>query len=154
MAKDMNESVSNTKIKTASKTSKKGTAKKADVETTAPKAAAKPAVVVPAAVIAPAPKAAAAPKAPSPKAAAKVTSIVAKVDVGFGNSLFIRGTGPGLSWEKGVEMTNTGSDEWFWSTNKASDSFLAKVLINDIIWSGDPDTTVVAGTKTVITASF
>ena len=151
----MNESTSNTKIKTASKTSKKGTAKKADIETTAPKAAAKPAVVVPAAVIAPAPKAAAAaPKAPTPKTAAKVTTIVAKIDVGFGNSLFIRGTGPGLSWEKGVEMTNTGSDEWAWSTNKANDSFLAKVLINDIIWSGDPDTTVAAGTKTVITASF
>jgi hypothetical protein len=85
---------------------------------------------------------------------AAVTTIVAKVDVGFGNMLFLRGTGPDLSWDKGVEMTNTGSDEWTWSTSKASTDFLAKVLINDVIWSGDPDTTVKAGEKTVIMATF
>ena len=92
--------------------------------------------------------------APKTVAAASVTTIVAKVDVGFGNTLFLRGTGPGLSWEKGVEMTNTGSDEWSWSTNKASKTFLAKVLINDVTWSGDPDSTIVPGTKTVIKATF
>jgi hypothetical protein len=85
---------------------------------------------------------------------AAVTTIVAKVDVGFGNTLYLRGTGPDLSWDKGVEMTNTGSDEWIWSTSKASTEFLAKVLINDVIWSGDPDTTVKAGEKTVIKATF
>jgi hypothetical protein len=85
---------------------------------------------------------------------ANVTTIVAKVDVGFGNTLFLRGTGPDLSWDKGVEMTNTGSDEWTWTTSKASSEFFAKVLINDVIWSGDPDTLVKAGEKTVIKASF
>ena len=107
-----------------------------------------------------------APKAPkaTKKAASKMTShlefpaavttVVAKVDVGFGNSLFLRGTGPGLSWDCGVEMTNTGSDEWTWASNTVSEDFLAKVLINDVIWSGDPDTTVKAGEKTVITATF
>lgn len=146
---DMNESASKSK-KTA-----KGSEKKA-----APKAkpAAKTTATTVVASKAPAPKAAApAPKAPaSPKAttAASVTTIVAKVDVGFGNVLCLRGTGPGLSWDKGVEMTNTGSDEWTWSTNKATKTFLAKVLINDVTWSGDPDSTIVPGTKTVLQATF
>lgn len=30
------------------------------------------------------------------------TKIVALIDVGFGNTLYIRGEGPGLSWEKGI----------------------------------------------------
>lgn len=144
----MNESASN------KKGGKKTTAKKA-----APKAT-KPAVEVkaPAATCSscPAPAPAAPAPKPAPKAtpAASVTTIVAKVDVGFGNTLYLRGTGPGLSWEKGVEMTNAGADEWTWSTNKASKTFLAKVLINDSIWSGDPDATIVPGTKTVIQATF
>lgn len=149
----MNESASKNKINAA----KKGAAKKA----TAPKAKTIAPVTKPQAPAcntcpAPAPKAPAPKVVPAPKmtAAASVTTVVAKVDVGFGNALYLRGTGPGLSWEKGVEMTNTGSDEWTWSTNKANKTFLAKVLINDVTWSGDPDSTVVAGTKTVIQATF
>jgi hypothetical protein len=133
------------------------------IKSTAKKSAVNKTIVAPTVVVAPAPAPkAAAPKAPALKAtviktdvpAAKVTTIIAKVDIGFGNSLFLRGTGPGLSWEKGVELTNIGSDEWTWSTSKATEDFLAKVLINDVIWSGDPDTTVVAGTKTTISATF
>ena len=131
------------------------------IKSTATKSAVKKTVAEPTTIVAPAPKPLA-PKAAAPKVtvvkndvpAAKVTTIVAKVDVGFGNALFLRGTGPDLSWEKGVELTNIGSDEWTWSTSKASKDFLAKVLINDVIWSGDPDTTVIAGTKTTISATF
>jgi hypothetical protein len=96
----------------------------------------------------------AAPVAVKAEVPAVVTTIVAKVDVGFGNALFLRGTGPDLSWDKGIEMLNTGSDEWMWTTTKASEDFFAKVLINDVIWSGDPDTMVKAGEKTVIVATF
>ena len=158
----MSEGESINKIKNTAKAVKKSTVKKeakpAVVAT--PIIPTSPVVVTPVAVAAPVVKAPEA-KAPVVKAtvkvkapAAKVTTIVAKVDVGFGNALFLRGTGPGLSWEKGIELTNSGSDEWTWSTNKASEAFQAKVLINDVIWSGDPDTTIPAGEKTVITATF
>jgi hypothetical protein len=146
----MNDSAFNNKSNTAKKgAAKKVAAPKAKSVTSAP-AVKTPAPIAPA----PAPKPAfqASPIKASP--AAKLTTIVAKVDVGFGNSLFLRGTGPGLSWDKGVEMHNAGTDEWIWSTNAATTTFLAKVLINDVIWSGDPDSTIVAGTKTVITATF
>ncbi len=94
-------------------------------------------------------------EAPIPQAPALVaTTIVAKVDVGFGNALFIRGTGPGLSWEKGLPMSNTGADKWEWSSVEVSAPFLAKVLINDSIWSLDADTEVAPGSSLLIEPNF
>jgi hypothetical protein len=93
--------------------------------------------------------------APVPQAPALVaTTIVAKVDVGFGNALYIRGTGPGLSWQKGLPMRNTGADKWEWSSVEVSAPFQAKVLINDSIWSLDADTEVAPGNSLLIEPSF
>lgn len=136
MAKDINE-VSATK---PAKAVKKAPAKKV----AAPKAAKVPGAEIPAPVVAETVKA----------PAAALTTIVAKVDIGFGNTLFLRGTGAGLSWDKGVEMTNTAADEWTWSTTKAGSDFLAKVLVNDVTWANEPDATIVAGTKTVLVPTF
>ncbi|MFA5257754.1 MAG: hypothetical protein WC360_06360 [Opitutales bacterium] len=83
-----------------------------------------------------------------------MTSVVAKVDVGFGNALYIRGTGPGMSWEKGVVMMNTAADEWLWSSAAASSIFVFKVLINDDIWSLGLDTIVVPGEQLVVEPTF
>src|SRR5208283_3751628 len=59
------------------------------------------------------------PAAPLPVAPAVVAkpkgirvTITAKVDVGFGNSLFIRGDGAGLSWSKGTLLDCVSSDTW------------------------------------------
>jgi hypothetical protein len=59
------------------------------------------------------------------------TRIVVKYDVGFNNSLHIRGAGASLSWEKGIPLTNVRSDEWIWESNKPFTSCEFKVLIND-----------------------
>lgn len=59
------------------------------------------------------------------------TRIVARYDVGFGNSLYIRGKGSNLSWDKGIPMKNTKSDEWVWETDQPSAAGEFKVLIND-----------------------
>jgi hypothetical protein len=106
-------------------------------------------------VAAPAPKAVK--KAPAKKAAAPaaaVTTVVAKIDVGFGNSLYIRGASAGLSWDVGTVMENTASDEWVWTSTKAEGTFSVKVLINDNLWSEGEDIIVVAGQKTVINPLF
>ena len=64
------------------------------------------------------------------------TVIVAKYDVGFGNKLFIRGEGAGLSWDVGVEMKNVENDVWVWTTNDHKEGqIVCKFLINDDIWS-------------------
>src|SRR5579872_5239985 len=36
---------------------------------------------------------------------AEPVTIEAKIDVGFGNTLYLRGEGPGLSWTQGVPLT-------------------------------------------------
>ena len=81
-------------------------------------------------------------KAPVKKAAKKAvakktggkakTTIVAKIDIGFGRLLYLRGEGAGLSWDQGVPMDCVNSDEWKWSTNDAPDAGLIfKFIIDD-----------------------
>ncbi len=62
---------------------------------------------------------------------AKVT---VKYDVGFKNTLYIRGNGAGLSWEKGRVMRNTGTDTWVWESEAPVRECEFKVLINDQIY--------------------
>ena len=57
--------------------------------------------------------------------------VTVRYDVGYNNHLFIRGNGPGLSWERGVKLKNLGPDEWVWETNLPMDDCEFKVLIND-----------------------
>lgn len=83
-----------------------------------------------------------------------LTTIVAKCDCGFGNSLFLRGEGAGLSWETGVPMENSSSDEWTWTTDKATAEIEIKVLRNDSEWALGDNITVAAGSKSVIEPTF
>ena len=82
------------------------------------------------------------------------TSIVAYVDVGFGNMLYIRGEGAGLSWEKGVLMKNVSAAEWVFDTTKATGTVTFKFLINDQIWAEGDDLTLKAGSKSVSSPQF
>src|SRR5690348_2460716 len=63
-----------------------------------------------------------------------VTTIEAKVDVGFGNNLFVRGEGPGLSWEHGVPLECVDSQTWQLSV-PANDKLKFKLLLNDTVWA-------------------
>jgi hypothetical protein len=83
-----------------------------------------------------------------------VTTITARIDVGFGNALYIRGEGPGLSWDKGVLMSCVGADSWQWTVTEAARPIAFKLLVNDLTWSTGPDFTVAAGTTTALTPEF
>ena len=126
----------------------------AKAETTA-KPAAKPAPA----------KAAKAAKAPASPAKATATAkkaidstatvVVAKYDVGFGNKLFIRGEGAGLSWETGVEMKNVENDVWVWTNNDLKKGAVAcKFLINDDVWSTGENLFVPAGETSTVFPNF
>ncbi|MDR2737842.1 MAG: hypothetical protein LBB18_02770 [Puniceicoccales bacterium] len=69
--------------------------------------------------------------------AGESVKIVADIDVGFGNFLYIRGDGCGLSWDKGVMMTPVDDRHWQWKCgcDSVNGCFEFKVLINDEIWS-------------------
>ena len=82
------------------------------------------------------------------------TNIVAYADVGFGNTLYIRGEGAGLSWEKGVAMKNTSAAEWAFATTKATGTITFKFLINDQIWAEGDDLTIKAGSKSISSPEF
>ena len=152
---------------------KKTTTKKAVKKVAAKKAPAKKVAVkkAPAAKAAAPKKAApvkkaAAPKkaAPAKKAPAKVapakktaaeatTSIIARVDVGFGNALYVRGEGAGLSWTKGTALENTTPYEWtFKSTKKGDVTF--KFLINDELWAEGENITLEAGSESISSPTF
>lgn len=88
------------------------------------------------------------------KAAAKVTTVIAKIDAGFGNELFIRGSAGGLSWDAGTLMKNVSTDEWVWQSESVSDEVEFKILINDSQWSIGPNAIAFSGTTLVIEPLF
>ena len=99
-------------------------------------------------------------KTATPTPAAKVvpavvvTTISANIDVGFGNALYLRGEGPGLSWDKGVRMECVADDRWSLALGESARPFVFKFLINDETWSAGPDYTVSAGTTVTLTPTF
>jgi hypothetical protein len=83
-----------------------------------------------------------------------VTTITALIDVGYGNALFIRGEGPGLSWEKGIPLDSTADDKWSIALGESSRPVVFKFLINDVTWSAGDDYSVAPGTSITLTPSF
>ena len=81
------------------------------------------------------------------------TTIEAHIDVGFGNQLFVRGQGAGLSWEKGLPLKNLDAGTWQWSA-AASDKLTFKLLLNDAVWAQGADVVAAPGQKVEITPSF
>ena len=61
------------------------------------------------------------------------TRLIATAYIGIGNRLFIRGDGPGLSWEKGVPLQFISIGKWRWETSDASAPIKFKLYKNDEI---------------------
>jgi len=61
------------------------------------------------------------------------TRLVITAYIGIGNRLFIRGTGPGLTWEKGVPLTFVSIGKWRWETDDATAPVKFKLYKNDEI---------------------
>jgi hypothetical protein len=138
---------------TAPKKTPAKTAKKTAVE--AVKAPSAP-TVKPPAVKAPAAKAPAAKAAAVNPPAQKppATVITALVDIGFGNTLFVRGEGAGLSWDGGVALASVADNKWEIALPATSSSIAYKLLINDVTWSMGEDFQVQAGSNVTVYPSF
>jgi hypothetical protein len=59
------------------------------------------------------------------------TRLLATAYIGIGNKLFIRGDGPGLSWDKGVPMQFVSIGKWGWATHDATGPVACKLYKND-----------------------
>jgi hypothetical protein len=61
------------------------------------------------------------------------TRLIATAYIGIGNRLFIRGEGPGLSWEKGVPLQFISIGKWRWETVETSSPIPFKLYKNDAV---------------------
>jgi hypothetical protein len=61
------------------------------------------------------------------------TRLIATAYIGIGNRLFVRGNGPGLSWDKGVPLQFVSIGKWRWETSEAQTPIEFKLLKNDEI---------------------
>ena len=105
-------------------------------------------------------------KAPTPKKAATTAKkapakqttaqnrIIAHVDAGFGNALYVRGEGAGLSWEKGTALKNTSPYEWAFTSTDAKSNVTFKFLINDELWAEGENISLRAGSESISSPTF
>ena len=88
------------------------------------------------------------------KATGGMTTVIAKVMIGIGNKPFVRGEGPGLSWEEGVAMNFLEIGKWAWSPSRKNASVTIQIYRND----EDPDQSgkheIKPGEKFEITPDF
>jgi hypothetical protein len=83
------------------------------------------------------------------------TRLLITAYIGIGNRLFVRGDGPGLSWEKGVPLNFVSIGKWRWETNDASKPVAFKLYKNDEIeCSALGERSVAPGAQLELTASF
>ena len=59
------------------------------------------------------------------------TRLIATAYIGIGQKLYLRGDGPGLSWEKGVPLQFVSIGKWLWETPAATTPFTTKLFKND-----------------------
>jgi hypothetical protein len=87
-------------------------------------------------------------------ASAAATVISVEIDVGLGNHLYIRGSGPSLDWDRGLAMECVGAGLWAITLEEATHPIPFKVLLNDSVWSKGDDFVAEPGTTTRIVPSF
>jgi hypothetical protein len=95
-----------------------------------------------------------APAVKAGKPAPVVTVIAAKIDIGFGNALYLRGEGPGLSWDRGVALDCTDDELWTITLPETAQPILFKFLVNDLTWSTGPDFVAQPGSAVTIEPTF
>ena len=82
------------------------------------------------------------------------TRLLATAYIGIGNKLFIRGDGPGLSWDHGVPMQFVSIGKWGWFTHEAGGPVRIKLYKNDEHAALSGEVTLEPGRHTEVTALF
>lgn len=82
------------------------------------------------------------------------TRLLATAYIGIGNKLFIRGDGPGLSWDAGVPMQFVSIGKWGWFTHEAAGPVNCKLYKNDDQAALSGEITLEPGKHTEVTAQF
>jgi hypothetical protein len=84
----------------------------------------------------------------------KTVTVEAKIDVGFGNTLYLRGEGGvGLNWDQGVPLNCVDGATWKW-TGETEEKLKFKLLLNDTVWAKGEDLVVAPGEKVEVSPTF
>jgi hypothetical protein len=84
----------------------------------------------------------------------KQIDIVANANVGWGNAIYVRGDGGGLSWDEGEPMLCVADDQWVWSYPEADAPREFKFLRNDRDWAFGDNHKVAVEKMSVFTPQF
>jgi hypothetical protein len=82
------------------------------------------------------------------------TRLLVTAYIGIGNKLFIRGDGPGLSWDKGVPMQFVSIGKWGWASHDATAPIKCKLYKNDESAALSGEVAVEPGRHVEVTALF
>ena len=80
--------------------------------------------------------------------------MVATAYIGIGNKLFVRGDGPGLSWEHGVPMQFLAIGKWGWTCPQADEPITCRIYRNDETPMLDENIVIEPGAKAEVTPRF
>jgi hypothetical protein len=84
-----------------------------------------------------------------------LTRLLVTAYIGIGNKLFIRGEGPGLSWDQGVPLQFVSIGKWRWETADADSPVRIKLYKNDEQeCAALGEVTVECGHQREVTATF
>jgi hypothetical protein len=82
------------------------------------------------------------------------TRLLVTAYIGIGNKLFIRGDGPGLSWDKGVPMQFVSIGKWGWASHDATAPMRCKLYKNDESAALSGEVALEPGKHVEVTALF
>lgn len=88
------------------------------------------------------------------RAKGHVATAIIQCNIGWGNTLFIRGDGAKLNWVKGKALTyDEGKDAWVFKATLTK-PLEFKVLINDVQWSEGENFKLVPGQAQTFAPQF
>jgi chemotaxis protein histidine kinase CheA len=93
-------------------------------------------------------------KAESSASSDGATRLLVTAYIGIGNKLFIRGDGPGLSWDKGVPMQFVSIGKWGWASHEATGPVKCKLYKNDETAALSGEVSVEPGKHVEVSALF
>lgn len=84
-----------------------------------------------------------------------LTRLLVTAYIGIGNKLYIRGEGPGLSWDRGTPLQFVSIGKWRWESPDASAPVTLKLYKNDVLeCTSTGSITLPPGHQQDVTASF
>lgn len=92
--------------------------------------------------------------ADSARSADGQTRLLVTAYIGIGNRVFIRGEGPGLSWDKGVPLDFVSIGKWRWESPDVAAPVRCRLLKNDETESPLGRIIVEPGQQLTVTATF